>query len=60
WQPGIVHQWSPEKRDFHNPQDAAVDKIKWILENHKPKPLDEKVKEELKRIIKTAEKELCS
>ncbi len=60
WQPGIVHQWSPEKRDFCNPRDAAVDKIKWILENHKPKPLDEKVKEELKRIIKTAEKELCS
>jgi len=60
WQPGIIHQWSPKDRDFHNPQDAAVEKIKWILKNHRPKPLDEKVKRELKRIMKSAEEELCS
>jgi len=60
WQPGILHQWSPEKRGFLEPQEAAIEKVKWILKNHKPKPLDDKVKEELKRILKAAEKELCS
>jgi len=43
---------------FHNPQEAALDKTKWILKNHKPKPLDENAADELKRIINTAEDEL--
>ena len=58
WQPGISHQWSPEKQDFFDPQEAALEKTKWILKNHKPKPLDEKAANELKRIIKTAEDDL--
>jgi trimethylamine--corrinoid protein Co-methyltransferase len=57
WQPGISHQWSSEKQDFFDPQEAAIEKTKWILKNHKPKPLDEKAADELKRIIKTAENE---
>ena len=55
WQPGIVHQWSSQLKDFRDPQEAAIEKIKWILKNHVPEPLDEKLKEELKTIIKTAE-----
>ena len=58
WQPGISHQWSPEKQDFFDPQEAALEKTKWILKNHKPRPLDEKAVYELKRIIKTAEDDL--
>jgi trimethylamine--corrinoid protein Co-methyltransferase len=58
WQPGISHQWSAEKQDFFDPQEAALEKTKWILKNHKPKPLDEKAANELKRIIKTAEDDL--
>jgi trimethylamine--corrinoid protein Co-methyltransferase len=58
WQPGISHQWSPEKQDFFDPQEAALEKTKWILKNHKPKPLDEKAANELKQIIKTAEDDL--
>ena len=58
WQPGISHQWSAEKQDFCDPQEAALEKTKWILKNHKPKPLDEKATNELKRIIQTAENEL--
>jgi trimethylamine--corrinoid protein Co-methyltransferase len=58
WQPGISHQWSAEKQDFFDPQEAAIEKTKWILKNHEPKPLDEKAADELKRIIKTAENEL--
>jgi trimethylamine--corrinoid protein Co-methyltransferase len=58
WQPGIAHQWSPQKGDFRDPQDVAIEKVRWILENHKPNPLDEKAKKELERIIKAAEREL--
>ena len=58
WQPGISNQWSAEKQDFHGPLEAAVEKTRWILKNHKPEPLDEKKANELKRIINTAENEL--
>ncbi len=54
WQPGISHQWSAEEQDFYDPQEAAIEKTKWILKNHTPKPLDEKAADELKRIIQTA------
>jgi trimethylamine--corrinoid protein Co-methyltransferase len=58
WQPAISHQWSAEKQDFCDPQQAALKKTKWILKNHKPKPLDAKAANEIKRIINTAEAEL--
>ncbi len=58
WQPRISHQWSPGMQSFRDPQEAALDKTKWILKNHKPKPLDENAADELKRIINTAETEL--
>ena len=59
WNPGISHQWSAEEQDFCDPQEAALDKTKWILKNHQPKPLDEKAADELKRILKAAEDELA-
>lgn len=58
WNPGITHQWSPEKRDFRDPQEVAREKIRWILDNHKPKPLDPKVKKEIKTVLEKAEGEL--
>jgi trimethylamine--corrinoid protein Co-methyltransferase len=58
WQPGISHQWSPQKGDFRDPQEVATEKIQWILKHHRPRPLDEKVRRELGRILKAAEKEL--
>ncbi len=60
WKPGVLHQWSPQSRDFRDPQEAAVEKTKWIIQNHKPVPLDEEVHKELKRIIETAEQESSS
>jgi trimethylamine--corrinoid protein Co-methyltransferase len=60
WQPGIAHQWSPQRGDFRDPREAAVEKVKWILENHQPPPLDEKVKIELEKLLKTAGRELVS
>jgi trimethylamine--corrinoid protein Co-methyltransferase len=58
WNPGISQQWSPGKQDFRDSQEAAIEKTRWILQNHKPKPLDEKAAHELKKIIRKAEDEL--
>lgn len=55
WKEGVSHQWSPEKQDFRNPREAAVEKARWILQNHKPEPLEERAIKEIKRIIKAAE-----
>jgi len=60
WQPGISHQWSAQEQDFCDPQKAAIEKTKWILKNHKPKPLEDNTAKELKRIIQTAENELVN
>jgi trimethylamine--corrinoid protein Co-methyltransferase len=60
WQTGISHQWSAEKQDFCDPQEAAIEKTKRILKNHKPKPLEGNTAKELKRIIQTAENELVN
>lgn len=58
WNPGISHQWSADIQDFSDPGEAALEKTWWILQNHKPKPLTEKKAKELKRIIRSAEKQL--
>ena len=58
WNPGISRQWSPEKQDFQNSRDAAIEKTKWILQNHKPKTINKRVMNELKKIIQTAEADL--
>jgi len=58
WRPGISHQWSTEKQDFWNPQEAALEKTRWILENHKPSALGKKTAQELGKIMQAAEKEL--
>jgi len=58
WSPGIDHQWDPQKIDFKDPLEAAKEKIQWILKNHRPVPLDDKMQKEMKKIITTAEKEL--
>jgi trimethylamine--corrinoid protein Co-methyltransferase len=57
WYQGISHQWSSEKQDFRDSREVAIEKTRWILQNHKPKSLEEKAALELKRIIKAAEDE---
>lgn len=60
WQPGITQDWSAENQDFRDPLETASKKTRWILDNHKPKPLDAKAENELKQIIMSAEAELIS
>jgi trimethylamine--corrinoid protein Co-methyltransferase len=47
---------SGEPRD---PIEIAREKVKWILDNHHPEPLDKHHKAELKRILAAAEREFC-
>lgn len=58
WRPGISQQWSPATQDFRDPLEAALEKTRWIVENHHPQPLDERIAQELGKIIHCAEKEL--
>jgi len=60
WQPGITQDWSAETQEFRDPLETASKKMHWILENHKPKSLDAKAENELKRIIRSAEAELIN
>jgi len=61
WQPTIYDCSSYEAWEKSGKKGAfakATEKVKWILANHKPLPLDVAVEKELKRIIKAAEQEL--
>ena len=58
WNPGISQQWSPEKQDFRDPREAAIEKARWILQNHQPEPIEEKAFKEMQQIIVSAENEL--
>jgi trimethylamine--corrinoid protein Co-methyltransferase len=60
WNRGVLSRWSAQKNDFINAHDAALEEVKRIAQSHKPKPLVPEVKNELKNIIKNAEKKLCS
>jgi trimethylamine--corrinoid protein Co-methyltransferase len=46
-----------EGRKWRDPVEVAREAITWILENHKPEPLPENVRQELRRIVDTADKD---
>jgi len=47
----------PDKNGrYRNPLEVAQEKVKWILENHQPAPLEINQQKELIRILKTADK----
>ena len=54
---GITHQVGPEGK-YQDPQEYAIEKVKWILDNHQPEPLDPVRQHELTRILASADKEL--
>ena len=58
WHPAISNQWSATLQDFQDPQTAAIEETRRILNNHRPRPLDEKQIIELAKIVRTAENEL--
>jgi trimethylamine--corrinoid protein Co-methyltransferase len=54
---GVSHQIGPDGK-YRDPHEYAIDRVKWILANHQPQPLDEKKGSELDRILASADKEL--
>jgi trimethylamine:corrinoid methyltransferase-like protein len=58
WAPTILFEDSdsPDER-YRNAFEVADEAIRWILENHEPEPLAEDVRQELRRIVDTADKD---
>ena len=44
-----------EGRKWRDPVKVARETISWILENHKPEPISEDVKNEIRKIVETAD-----
>jgi len=54
---GITHQVGADGK-YRDPRQVAIEKVKWILENHHPEPLEAAKQAELSRILAAADKEL--
>jgi trimethylamine--corrinoid protein Co-methyltransferase len=53
----ITHQVGPNGK-YRDAREVAIEKTKWILENHHPEPLEATKQAELTRILAVADKEL--
>jgi len=53
----LYESGATEGRKWRNPVEVARESISWILENHKPEPLPEDVKKELRKIVIAADKD---
>ncbi len=54
---GITHELD-ENNKFREPREVARERVRWILENHQPEPLEQAKQNELTRILAAADKEL--
>ena len=54
---GVSHQLTPDGR-YRDPHEYAIERTKWILENHQPEPLEPAKLAELDRIMAAADKEI--
>jgi trimethylamine--corrinoid protein Co-methyltransferase len=55
--PGLCHQLGPDGK-YRDPVEVAREKVRWILDNYEPDPLEEAKKAELTRILTAADREL--
>jgi trimethylamine--corrinoid protein Co-methyltransferase len=55
---GITHELDSNSR-YREPRAVARERLKWILENHQPEPLEKFKQAELTRILAAAKKELA-
>jgi trimethylamine--corrinoid protein Co-methyltransferase len=53
----LAQQLDAESK-YRDPLEVARERVSWILENHRPEPLDKAVKDELTRILKAAAREI--
>jgi len=54
---GITHELDEESK-YRDPREVARERVKWILENHEPEPLEPDKQNELTQILTAAGKEL--
>jgi trimethylamine---corrinoid protein Co-methyltransferase len=54
---GVTHELDINSK-YRDPREVARDRVKWILENHHPEPLEKRQQAELTRILAAADKEL--
>ena len=54
---GLTHEMDA-KGKYRDPLKVAREKVKWILENYQPEPLEKAKKAELTRILQAADREL--
>jgi trimethylamine---corrinoid protein Co-methyltransferase len=55
---GVTHQLNAQNK-YRDPHEYARERVRWILENHTPEPLEENKQAELARILAAADKELA-
>ncbi len=55
--PAITQQIGPDGK-YRDPLEVAREKVKWILDNYQPEPLEEAKQAELTRILQAADREL--
>jgi trimethylamine--corrinoid protein Co-methyltransferase len=55
--PGLGHQAGPDGK-YRDPLEVAREKVRWILDNHRPEPLAAAQQAELARILAAADREL--
>ena len=53
----ITHEIDAEGK-YRDAVEAAIDKVKWILENYQPQPLEAEKQAELQRILAAADRQL--
>jgi len=58
WPPSILFEKSKVVGEkYRNAEEVAREAIDWVLKNHHPAPLDEKVQQELRRIVAAADQD---
>ncbi len=58
WPPSILFEKSKVVEEkYRNAEEVARETIDWVLKNHHPAPLDEKVQQELRRIVAAADRD---
>jgi trimethylamine---corrinoid protein Co-methyltransferase len=57
--PGLTHQAGSDGK-YRDPHEVARDRVRWILEHHRPEPLDSSQRVELTRILAAADRALGS
>jgi trimethylamine--corrinoid protein Co-methyltransferase len=54
---GVTHELD-ETNKYRDPREVARERVRWILENHHPEPLEKTKQNELTRILVMADKEI--